>query len=124
MTALRSWLLIFISSASWMLVPASALAQPPLVVAIKEAPPFVFKNAEGEFEGPAVALWRHAAGELGLTYEFRELPLDELLLAVESGKADVGVGALTVTVDRERRLDFTHSYHSTGPAPAGHDCVQ
>ncbi len=97
-----------------LILTAAAHAQQPLVVATKEAPPFVVKSADGTFSGPAIELWQHAADALGLAYEYRELPLDELLDSVERGEAQVGVGALTVTAERERRFDFTHPYHTTG----------
>ncbi len=103
------------------LIVVAASAQQPLVVATKDAPPFVLKGPDGRFSGPAIELWERAADAMGLAYEYRELPLDGLLAAVESGEANVGVGALTVTAERERRFDFTHPYHSTGLGIAARD---
>ena len=99
---------------SLLALSVAASAQAPLVVGIKEAPPFVIKSADGSFGGPAVELWRHLAEAQGREFTWRELPLKELLDAVQRGELDVAVGALTVTAEREGRFDFTHPYHTTG----------
>lgn len=94
--------------------PVLTHAQQPLTVVIKDAPPFVVKEADGSWSGPAVDLWRHAASELDRSFEFREMTLAEMLDAVEKGDAQAAVGALSVTTARERRFDFTHPFHTTG----------
>ena len=85
-----------------------------LLVGTKVAPPFVMKAADGSWTGIAVELWREVALGLGVDYELREYELEELLDAVEAGEVDVAVGALTVTYDREQRMDFSHPYYTTG----------
>jgi ABC-type amino acid transport substrate-binding protein len=42
------------------------------------------------------------------------MSLADVLSAVEQGRADIAVGALSVTAARESRFDFTHPFHSTG----------
>jgi polar amino acid transport system substrate-binding protein len=94
----------------------------PIRVAVKPAEPFVMRLADGSWGGPAVELFEHLAGELGVSYAYEEATLDELLAGVESGEFAVGVGAITVTAERERRIDFTHPYATEGLAiavPAG-----
>ena len=84
-----------------------AHAQPPLIVAVKNSPPFSFRNGD-HWDGISVALWRQVAGELGRDYRFKAYPdVHSLLKAVTDGQADVGIGAISVTADREQRLDFT-----------------
>ena len=85
-----------------------------LVIGTKEAPPFSIKYADGSWGGISVELWRGIAENLGITYEFRELDLNQLLAGLEDGSLDVVVGALTVTAEREERFDFTHPYYSSG----------
>ena len=46
--------------------------------------------------------------------EFKVLQLSEMLDAVESGDIDMAAAAITVNYDREKRMDFTHSFHSSG----------
>lgn len=85
-----------------------------LQVGIKEAPPFVMKAADGTWTGISIELWRQVAAELGVRYDFQEHNLEGLLTALEEGAVDAGVGALTVTHDREARMDFSHPFYTTG----------
>ena len=100
---------------------ASAPARPgaaPLVVATKEAPPFVVRGEDGAFEGFAIELWEEIAARIGRDHAYRSFELRELIDAVAAGEADVGVGALTMTAEREARLDFSHSWLEAGFAIA------
>jgi ABC-type amino acid transport substrate-binding protein len=93
-----------------------------LVVGTKIAPPFSMKNDDGTWSGISIELWRRIADELDLSYELREFDLQGLLVAVESGAVDAAVAALTVTPEREERMDFSHPFHTTGlaiAAPSG-----
>jgi len=85
-----------------------------LAVGVKEAPPFAMKTADGRWMGISVELWHHIADELDLEYELRELPLKEMLDGVAEGNLAVALGALTITPERENRLDFTHAFYTTG----------
>ena len=97
-------------------VPAAeqALPERKLVVGTKEAPPFSMKTKDGDWTGISIELWRGIAKELKLTFEFRELTLKHLIDDVASGSIDAAVAALTITPEREKMLDFTHSFYSTG----------
>jgi polar amino acid transport system substrate-binding protein len=85
-----------------------------LVVGTKIAPPFAIKNNNGTWGGISIDLWRQIAKELQYSYTIREYDLQGLLQAVEKGEVDIAVAALTVTSEREERMDFSHSIHSTG----------
>lgn len=85
-----------------------------LRVGTKVAPPFALRGADGEWRGLAIELWEGIAEELGLSYELREVDLEGLLTGLEDGTLDLSVAALTVTAPRERRVDFTHGFHSSG----------
>lgn len=86
-----------------------------LVVGVKEAPPFaILDPATGVWSGLSVELWREVAADLGVAYELRQSDLQGLLDGVADGSFDVGVGALTVTAERERRMDFSHPFFSSG----------
>ncbi|NQU12041.1 transporter substrate-binding domain-containing protein, partial [bacterium] len=96
----------------------------PLVVATKEAPPFAMKSTDGEWVGIAIDLWRGIAADLGRPTEFRELTLEALLQSVADGEVDAGMAAVTVTAEREARVDFAHPFYTSGlgiavPAGAG-----
>jgi ABC-type amino acid transport substrate-binding protein len=86
-----------------------------LVVGVKNAPPFAFKGADGTWSGLSIELWRQVAGTLKLSYRFVEAAdMPQLIRETAAGRFNVGVGAITVNVERERVLDFTQSYYSTG----------
>ncbi len=85
-----------------------------LVIGTKEAPPFSMKTDDGEWVGISIDLWRQIASDLEYAYEFRQYDLPGLLQGLETGKLDAAVGALTVTSEREKRIDFSHPFYATG----------
>ena len=84
-----------------------------LKVGTKIAPPFAMKGPDGKWSGISIELWELIAKRLNVKYEFQEENLDSLLKKVENRDLDVGISALTITADRERVLDFSHSYYTT-----------
>lgn len=91
-----------------------AVPQSPLLVGIKESPPFAMKDSEGNWEGISITLWESIAEELNLDFQYRELPLQEILDRLSTGGLDVGFSALTITAEREKKIDFTHPFYTTG----------
>jgi polar amino acid transport system substrate-binding protein len=86
-----------------------------LVIGTKEAPPFAMKAADGAWQGISIDLWRRIADDKKWRYRFVEVQtVPELIDGVATSKFDVAVAALTVTPARERMLDFTASFFSTG----------
>jgi ABC-type amino acid transport substrate-binding protein len=85
-----------------------------LIVGIKETPPFSMKGADGHWQGISVKLWESIAEELGLSYEYQELPLQGILDGLSDKSLDVGFSALTITAEREKLFDFTHPFYTTG----------
>jgi len=86
----------------------------PLVVAVKSAPPFAMKTASGKWTGISIDLWKKIAKELGLRYRFAQTTLTGMLDGVADRRFDAGVAALTVTADREKAMDFSHPFYTTG----------
>lgn len=84
-----------------------SLQAAPLTVALREEAPFAFRGGSGEWQGIAVDLWDQIAEKNGTEFRYEVYPLDDLLDALEAGEVDVGVAALTISADRERRFDFT-----------------
>jgi len=123
-------LLVFLAITA-LRVPVAAQERP-LRVATKIAEPFVTgpdATTEGDVDpsqlaGISIDLWRRLAEELEIDYELTVTSLDDLLDGVAEGRFDVGVAAISVTPDREKRLDMTHGYFMDGlgiavPAGAG-----
>lgn len=98
-------------------VPAKAAlaAGETLAVGVKEAPPFVMKNDDGSWSGLAIEMWEMMVRDLGLCYAIQEMGLQELLSGLKTGDIDVGIGALTITPEREASFDFIHSLLHRGP---------
>jgi ABC-type amino acid transport substrate-binding protein len=95
--------------------PPSDPAGKELVVAIKDAPPFVVKLDDGTFHGIGVDLWRRIAERLQLRYRFSEQPSAEALIeGTAKGSFDVAFGALSVTAAGQRVIDFTQPFYATG----------
>jgi polar amino acid transport system substrate-binding protein len=83
------------------------------IVGVFEAPPFAMKDGHGNWDGIAVRLWRHVASDLDLQYELREMSPTDLFAAIEQGKL-AAVATAVVTAERERLVDFSHPYYSSG----------
>jgi ABC-type amino acid transport substrate-binding protein len=87
--------------------------RPELRVGVKYAPPFVLEGKRGGWTGLSIELWQQVAACLGVKQTYIEFATaEELLDAVAHRRVDVGVSALSVTGERERRLDFTHAFHT------------
>lgn len=84
------------------------------VVGIRVVPPFVIDVGDGVYTGLTVDLWDHLARQLGIEYRFEERDIDGLLDGLENGELFASASALTITSDREARVDFTHPFLVTG----------
>ena len=91
-----------------------------LVVGTREVPPFSMLNEDNQWIGISIDLLREIKAELevksdhAVDIEFKVMPIAEMLDAVETGEVDMAAAAITVNYDRERRMDFTHSFHTSG----------
>ena len=83
-----------------------------LKVGTKIAPPFAMKGPDGKWSGISIELWELIAKRLNIKYQLQEESLSGLLNKVENSKLDVAIAALTVTPEREKVLDFSHSYYT------------
>ncbi len=93
---------------------ASVAEAKTLIVGTKSTPPFVITSAAGNYSGISIDLWRRMAEDLHYTYKFEERDLNELLAGLQDGSLDLAVAAITVTADREKVIDFTQPFYSTG----------
>ena len=79
----------------------------PLRVSTRLIPPFVVKD-KAELTGFSIDLWRSIAAQIGIQSEFSvQTTLPDMLAEVKSGKADLGVAAVSITAKREEEYDFT-----------------
>jgi ABC-type amino acid transport substrate-binding protein len=91
---------------------ATQVSQPataPLRVGVFVSPPFVTKDAKGEYSGYAWELWSESERRMEVKSVVQEFPsFGELLDAVIAGKVDAAVTDMFITSERERRMEFTH----------------
>lgn len=99
----------------------SLRTHPHLVVGIKESPPFVFFDKNGNPTGLSVQLWELIAAKLLITYEYKIMSLEELLFSVEQDSVDLSINPLTVTAERIQVMDFTQPFHVGNSAVAVKD---
>jgi polar amino acid transport system substrate-binding protein len=99
--------------------PLSKPTRPRLVVGLVESPPFCIRGENGSWSGISVELWEWIAADLEVDTEFRETTLTGLFDDLAPGRPlDVSIGALTITPEREDRLDFSESFFLSGLAVA------
>ena len=85
-------------------------AKPDVRVAVRTCPPFVI-NDNGQYSGISIFLLDNIAEQLGVSYSLEHYELEEMLEAVVQGKADIAVSCLSITKEREKILDFSHSFY-------------
>ncbi|MGP1347757.1 MAG: transporter substrate-binding domain-containing protein [Phycisphaerales bacterium] len=122
-------LAIALLAASLTHTPALAARQQPepsepeiLRVVPNIAPPFNSIGEDDQWRGLTIHLLEQVSEDLGFEYTITERTIPDMLADLESGSADLAVAALTVTPERERRVDFCHPYLVSGlaiAAPAG-----
>ena len=84
------------------------------MVGVFEAPPYAMKSQSGDWRGLTVDLWKEIAGELGLRYRLEEKTEGEILEGLSDGRLDLAVGPFAATMERQRVIDFSHTYLNTG----------
>ena len=88
-----------------------------IVVTLGTVPPFAFKDDKGELVGFDIEVARLAANALFRDpnkIEFVIVTSDGRWPAIESGRADMGIGGTTVYPDRAIRVAFTRAFIDSG----------
>ena len=83
-------------------------------IAVYNEAPFGFINEKGEFGGLMVEIWEDIAQELDLQYDYQLADMETLLSGLENENFDIGLGAITITPQREARVDFSHAVNASG----------
>ncbi|NTV62153.1 MAG: transporter substrate-binding domain-containing protein [Oscillochloris sp.] len=85
-----------------------------LKVATKPLEPFVIRQGD-TFVGFSIDLWDAIARQLNLRYEWVDVgTVNNQIAAVRSGSADVALAGISMTAEREQRVDFSHPYFTAG----------
>ena len=86
----------------------------PLRVAVKPIAPFVYIDGASP-RGFSIDLWNEIAGIIDLKTEFVVLEtVKDLLDMAEQRGCDAAIAAVTISADREGRVDFSHPFYRTG----------
>jgi ABC-type amino acid transport substrate-binding protein len=113
-TNLQALSLVF-CSIFWLpwLAPGHGVGQT-LLIGTKETAPFAMQDDQNQWHGISIDLWQRVASALELDYEFREMEFDTLIASVQNGALDAAIAAFTLTAEREKIVDFSHPYYTTG----------
>ena len=90
------------------------LAKDTLRVVVYDSPPFGYVDAKGDFHGMAVEIWEDIAADLGFVYTYAAEDMEGLLQGVKDKKYDVGLGAISITPQREELVDFSQAVNPSG----------
>lgn len=89
--------------------------RPVLRVAVRPLEPFVIPDGNGRYSGFSIDLLRDIADEAGFDVQYVQVgSVGEQLQAVQQGRADLAIGAISITSAREGVLDFSHSMFESG----------
>ena len=75
--------------------------------------PFEYYEDE-ELKGFDIELMNRIGEKIGYEIKFVNMPFDKLIPAVNNGEIECAISAITVTEEREKVVDFTTPYISTG----------
>ena len=97
-------------------ISAQAADQKVLRMATESSyPPFEFVETKtGETVGFEIDLLRGIAERIGRKLEIVPMGFDAIIPALLTNTADVGMAAITITPERQKRLAFTDSYYVSG----------
>lgn len=76
--------------------------------------PFTYKNAKGSVVGLDIELAGYIAQKLDMQLQIIDLPFDEMIPAVQSGKVDMIGTCITVSQHREQLVLFSTPYYKGG----------
>jgi cyclohexadienyl dehydratase len=80
--------------------------------------PFTFHKADTDtYEGIDIELARSLAKSLGVEARFVKTKWSDLMADFTSGKCDMAMGGISVTLDRQKRAFFSAPYLVNGKAP-------
>jgi glutamine transport system substrate-binding protein len=110
---MRHLFVTFCSAATLLAFTATAQAER-LTIAIPPGfVPFMFEE-DGEWTGFEIELWEAIAEENGWEYEYDTMNFSGILTALQTGRVDGAIAAITMTSAREEVMDFSHAYYDSG----------
>ena len=94
------------------IVPAQAATE--VRVATRVLPPMVMSQ-DGALSGFSIELWNEIAKRTNMVFKYEVYPdVRSLLESVQTGKADLGIAAISITAAREEVFSFSHPILNSG----------
>lgn len=75
--------------------------------------PFEYLGEGNQVVGVDVEIAQAIADELGVKLEVVDMDFDGIIMAIQTGKGDLGVSGITATDERRENVDFSINYVST-----------
>ena len=88
-------------------------------------PPFEMISKEnGELKGFGIDLMKAIGKQADLNVQFKSLPFDGIIPALQSRQVDAAIGSITITPQRAKTVSFSRPYFRSGLAIAVQDSTQ
>lgn len=79
--------------------------------------PYTFKAENGEYSGIDIAMARTLADSLGVKVEWVQTTWKTLMPDLLAGKCDIGMGGISVTLERQKKAFFSSTLDVDGKVP-------
>lgn len=83
-----------------------------LLVGYTPAAPFIVKEGKN-LQGLNIWLWKQVAADLELDYKLVPMGFSAMLDSLETGGIDLSINPLTITSERSKKMEFTHSFFAS-----------
>ncbi len=88
-----------------------------LIIGYTKAAPFIVTD-QNKLEGLSVWLWEKIANDLDIPYTMELMSFNDILAGLEAGTIDASINPLTITSERSKKMDFTHSFFASNSTVA------
>ncbi|MDR3050221.1 MAG: basic amino acid ABC transporter substrate-binding protein [Oscillospiraceae bacterium] len=102
--------LLALCLACLMLAPVAALAEPLILGTECSFPPFEYIGDDGQPAGFDIEIGKLIAAKLGRELVVEDMAFDGLLMALDAGKIDLAIAAMTITEEKQQQVDFSQPY--------------
>jgi glutamine transport system substrate-binding protein len=76
--------------------------------------PFSYKGEDGKYTGFDIELWAAVAQRISIDYRLVPMNFSKLIPALTTREIDAAIAGITITAERERKIDFSFPYYSSG----------
>ena len=83
-----------------------------LIVGYTAAAPFILSDGE-DLYGINIWLWEKIAENLEIHYKMKLMDFRDMLRALEADSIDLSINPLTITSERSKKMNFTHSFYAS-----------